>query len=196
MKFLLFYFLLTFSLLAGELKLQSASVSAHTSVLGDSNIDPKNEHLRTKLLMDGSDITSIKGKVSLEMALFKSDKADRDANMYETLNIDKYLYSTYTIHRTIATKTPNLYLLQGELELHGVKQPLEFKARITQDEVTLSIDASSTINVQDYKIEMPCLLGFTLCVDENVAIKAVAIFKKDSLSNTIKHYVDKMISLY
>ena len=196
MKFLVLSLLLGLSLIAGELRLQSGSVSGLTGVIGDGKIDPKNETLSAKLSMDGSDITTLKGTISVEMALFKSENADRDANMYETLETEKFTYSEYEIKRVVATTIANKYILEGILELHGVEKELNFDATITQDETTLSIDAKTKINVEDYNIEMPCLLGFTMCVDENVDIKGKAIFKKSSLSNTIKQYVDKMTSIY
>jgi polyisoprenoid-binding protein YceI len=196
MKIFILSLLVGISLVAGELRLQSGSVSALTGVLGDSKIDPKNEQLTTKLSMNASDITSIRGAISVEMALFNSDNPDRDANMYETLNVEKFISSTYTIKNVVATKTPNKYILKGSLLLHGVTKPLDFDAVITQDDVTLSINASTKINAKHYDIEMPCLLGFTMCVKENIDINGIAIFKKSSLSNTIKHYVDKISTIY
>jgi polyisoprenoid-binding protein YceI len=192
MKILILSFILGVCLVAGELKLQSGSVTALTGVLFDSQISPKNEDLSTSLSMDASDITSIRGTISVEMGLFKSENADRDAYMYEKLEIEKFTSSTYTIKNVIATKTPNMYIIIGELYLHGVTRALELSALITQDDVTLSMDVSSTINAQNYDIKMPCLLGFTMCVDENIDIKGIAIFKKFSLTDTIKNYIEKI----
>ncbi len=178
MKFLVLSLILGMSLIAGELSLQSGSVMGTTGVVGDSNIDPKNNNISTKLLMDGSDITSLHGSVSVEMAMFKSENADRDEHMQETLESEKFALSAYTITAVEALETPNNYILKGELELHGVKNALDFNAKITLAGDTLTIDATSKINVEDYDIEMPCLLGFTMCVDENVAISAAAVLTK------------------
>ncbi|QFR48274.1 YceI family protein [Sulfurimonas lithotrophica] len=178
MKFLVLSIILVLSLFAGELKLQSGSVMGLTSVLGDSKIDPKNDNLLTNLSIDGDDITTLKGTISVEMALFKSQNADRDENMLETLEVEKFTKSIYTIQSVEDTKAPSVYILKGELDLHGVKKALDFNATITQDDMILSIDAKSKINVEDYGIEMPCLLGFTMCVDENVEINGVAVFNK------------------
>lgn len=196
MKVLTILLALTFSLLAGNLTLQSGSVTGLTGVMGDAKIDPQNEALSADVSMMGSDISTIKGSISIELALFKSENADRDANMYETLESEKFTFAKYTINKTTPTNSPNIYRLNGELEFHGVKKELDFEATIMQDEATLSIDAKSRIDVEDFGIEMPCLLGFTMCVNNYVAINGVAIFKKTSLSNTIKQYVDKMSSLY
>jgi polyisoprenoid-binding protein YceI len=178
MKFLVLSLILGLSLIAGELSLKSGSVMGITGVVGDSKIDPKNDTLSSRLSMDGSDITSLQGSINVEMSLFKSSNADRDKHMQETLESEKFTNSTYTIKNVEALDTPNHYILKGELELHGVKKALDFNAKITQDGETLTIDASSNINVEDYDIEMPCLLGFTMCVDENVAISGVAVLTK------------------
>lgn len=178
MKFLFLSLILGITLIAGELKLQSGSVMGITGVVGDSKIDPKNDQLSASLSMDGDDIKSLNGSISVKMAMFKSENADRDEHMQETLESEKFAKSTYTIKSVEALETPDHYNLKGELELHGVINPLDFKAKITLDGNTINIDASSNINVEDYNIDMPCLLGFTMCVDENVAISGVAVLTK------------------
>lgn len=179
MKLLILSMFLGASLIAGNLQLNSGSVSALTGVLGDSKVDPKNESIDAKLSMNGDNPSSLRGTISVEMALFKSDNEDRDENMHETLQSDKFALSTYTIQKVTTTESPDTYVLKGELELHGVIRPLDFNAKITQDETTVKIDAKTTINVEDYNIDMPCLLGFTMCVDENVAINGVAVLNKN-----------------
>ncbi|MCW8839175.1 MAG: YceI family protein [Thiovulaceae bacterium] len=178
MKFLFLSIVLGLSLIAGELTLQSGSISGLTGVLGDSKIDPKSNQLSAQLSIDGDELTSIRGSISVEMAFFKSENADRDENMHETLQSEKFKTSTYTITSVEATKTKDTYILKGELDFHGVKKEQEFNALITQNDATLNIDAKANINFEDYEIEMPCLLGFTMCVDENVAINGIAIFNK------------------
>jgi polyisoprenoid-binding protein YceI len=179
MKFLILSMFLISSLIAGDLQVNSGSVSALTGVLGDSKVDPKNESISAKLSMDGDDLSTIRGTISVEMALFKSDNEDRDENMHETLESEKFALSTYTIKKVKTTESPDSYVLKGELELHGVIKPLDFNAHITQDETTVKIDAKTKINVEDYNIDMPCLLGFTMCVDENVAINGIAVLNKN-----------------
>ncbi|WP_373073467.1 YceI family protein [Sulfurimonas sp.] len=179
MKFLIFSMLLGASLIAGDLQVKSGSVSALTGVLGDSKVDPKFDSINAKLSMDGDDLKSIRGTISVEMAKFKSENADRDENMHETLESEKFAMSNYTINGVEATESPDTYVLKGELELHGVIRPLDFNAKITQDDSTVSIDAKTQINVEDYKIDMPCLLGFTMCVDENVNIDGVVVLNKN-----------------
>jgi len=178
MKFLVLSLILGLSLIAGELTLQSGSVMGLTGVVGDRNIDPKNEQLSAALSMESNDILTLKGTIDVKMAMFKSSNADRDEHMYEALEIEDFANSRYTIKSVEAIDTPDHYTLKGELELHGVKKPLDFKAKITIDGKTVTIEATSKINVEDYDIEMPCLLGFTMCVDENVAINGVAVLSK------------------
>lgn len=179
MKSLILSVLLGASLTAGVLHVNSGSVSALTGVVGDSKIDPKNESISAKLSMEGDDLSSIRGTISVEMIKFKSENKDRDEHMYETLENEKFPLSTYTIKSVKSAKSPNSYVLTGDLEFHGVTKHLDFDAQITQDETSVKIDAKTQINVEDYDIDMPCLLGFTMCVDEHVSINAIAVLNKD-----------------
>jgi len=179
MKFLMLFVLLAVSMFANELKLKDGSVSALTGVLGDAKINPQNNFLNAKLSMSGNELTSIRGTISVEMLRFKSDNEDRDENMYQTLESDKFTYSTYTINNIISTETKDNYVLNGNLKLHGVIKPVNFDAIITQNGTSITIDAKTKINVEDYNIDMPCLLGFTMCVDENVNIHGVTVLEQN-----------------
>lgn len=179
MKFLILSMFLVVSLAAGVLHLKSGSVSALTGVLGDSKVDPKTDSITAKLSMDGDDLNSIHGTISVEMIKFKSENKDRDENMYETLESEEFPLSTYTIKNVESAKSPDDFVLKGELEFHGVTKPLDFNAHITQDETTVKIDANTQINAEDYGLDMPCLLGFTMCVDEHIAINGVAVLNKN-----------------
>src|SRR5690554_5896149 len=97
MKKILMILLLAFPLLALDLELKSGYVAAHTEMFMDKTIDPINNYLNAKVTIDNNDITTIKGKFWVEMALFSSDKARRDESMYEEIQTDEFKVATYTI---------------------------------------------------------------------------------------------------
>ena len=166
MKKILLALLLTIPLLGANLQLNSGSVAAHTEMLMDSTIDPLNNSLNADLTMDGSDVTTLKGKFWVDMNLFKSDKSERDKNMYKEVESDKFKLATYTISSIEKTDGNNSYTINGVLDFHGKEKPLIAKAQIVSVNGTLTINASSMILMSDFGIKMPCMAF--LCVRNQV----------------------------
>lgn len=177
MNKLLMALLLTFPLFAGTLTLKEGFVAAHTEVMGDSTIDPLNTELKANISMDES-IESMKGDFSIEMAFFSSDNEDRDENMHEETEVKEFPLATYTISKVTKEKGDINYNLEGTLNFHGVDKPLRITAEITQDSQSVTIKGTSQINVSDYGIDMPCLGGFFLCVDDKVGLFVKAVLTK------------------
>jgi polyisoprenoid-binding protein YceI len=166
MKKTLLALLLTIPLLGANLQLNSGSVAAHTEMLMDSTIDPLNNSLNADLTMDGSDVTTLKGKFWVDMNLFKSDKSERDKNMYKEVESDKFKLATYTISSIEKADGGNSYTINGVLDFHGKEKPLIAKAQIVSVNGTLTINASSMILMSDFGIKMPCMAF--LCVRNQV----------------------------
>lgn len=178
MKKITLLLLLTLSLFAGKLQLKEGFVAAHTEVLGDSTIDPLNNNLNADLTISDNDITSIKGELSVDMKLFLSDNSDRDENMNETTEVDKFPLASYTITDISKTNDMNAYTITGTLDFHGVQREVNFSAEIVADKGTITISAISKILLSDYVVDAPCLLGFALCVEDKVDIFAKAVLIK------------------
>ncbi len=174
MKNILLILLLSLPLLATNLTLKNGYIAAHTEMLMDSKIDPKNDYLQADLTISDLDITTIKGKFWIEMGLFTSDKSDRDEDMYKDLQTGKFTFATYTISSITKTDTPESYTIDGTLDFHGVQKALSATAEIKNVDGSLSIHAVSEILVSDYGIEMPCL--FFMCVRDKVELIIQASF--------------------
>jgi len=178
MKKILILSLLVSSLLAGNLQLKEGFVAAHTEVLGDSTIDPLNSNLHADLRILGDDITSIRGKLTVDMKLFFSDNKDRDKHMYETTQVNTFPLASYTIVSIQKEKGSNAYTITGTLDFHGVQKKLDFNAEITEKQNRIKISATSKILLGTYDVDAPCLLGFALCVDDKVDLYAKAVLLK------------------
>jgi len=178
MKKITILLLLSLSLFAGNLQLKEGFVAAHTEVLGDSTIDPLNNNLHADLSITDDDITSIKGKLSVDMKLFVSDNSDRDEHMNKTTEADKFPLASYTITQISKAKDTNAYTITGTLDFHGVQKELSFSAEVMTDAETITISAISKILLSEYDIDAPCLLGFALCVEDKVDIFAKAVLIK------------------
>ncbi len=174
MKKILLVLLLSLPLLGTNLVLKNGYVAAHTEMMMDSTIDPVNNYLEADVTIEGNDISSLKGKFWVEMGLFTSDDADRDKNMYESVETDKYKLATYTITNVTKTEEKDIYTINGVLSFHGVEKPLSAKAKITVVNGSLTIDATSKILVSDFGIEPPCLVF--ICVRDQVDLLIKASF--------------------
>ena len=174
MKKILLVLLMSLPLLATNLVLKNGYVAAHTEMMMDSTIDPVNNYLQADVTIDGNDISSLKGKFWVEMNLFTSDNADRDKNMYESVEEGKYKLATYTISSVAKTETKDVYTIDGVLSFHGTDKPLGAQAKIVVVDGSLTIDATSKILVSDFGVEPPCLVF--MCVRDQVDLLIKASF--------------------
>jgi len=175
MKRFLLALLFTLPLFAADLQLKEGFVAAHTEMIMDSTIDPLNSSLKADLKMEGEDLATLKGKLWIEMKLFSSDNDDRDEHMHEANNVKEYPLASYTIS-DITKSDGTAYSINGELDFHGQKRPLVFKAEVTLLENQITINATSSFLVSDYGMEMPCMVF--MCVRDQVDIFAKAVLVK------------------
>jgi len=176
MKKLFYILLLALPLLAGNLQLKEGFVSAHTEMLMDSTIDPLNNSLAADLSIQGDDISTLKGTVSVEVGLFISDKSDRDEHMDEATEALKFPLANYAITKVTKVDGANAYTLTGTLDFHGQKRELIFNAEVLQTDDSLTINATSGFLMSEYGIEPPCLMF--LCVRNPVDLFAKAVLSK------------------
>jgi polyisoprenoid-binding protein YceI len=175
-KKIVFILLCSLPLLAGNLTLKEGFVAAHTEMMMDSTIDPLNNNLTADIKMQGDDLLSLKGKLTVEMSLFVSDNSDRDKHMDEATQVDTYPLASYDITNVTKAEGANNYILEGTLDFHGTKNPLAFNAEIVQADETVTINATSMILVSEYGLEMPCMMF--MCVRDQVDLFAKAVLSK------------------
>ena len=175
MKKLFLALLLTFPLFADGLQLKEGFVAAHTEMMMDGTIDPLNNNLHADMSIAGDDLTSLRGKLWIEMKLFSSDNAKRDTNMHESNEVGKYPLASYTIS-DITKLEGSSYTINGKLDFHGQKRPFTLKAEITSTENEVTINATSSFLVSDYGMEMPCMMF--MCVRDQVDIFAKAVLAR------------------
>ncbi len=160
---------------ASKLQLQEGLIKAHTEVFGDSTIDPSSENIKTDLFMENS-LESLKGKIFLKAGDLVSDNKDRDDHMYETLNTLSHPLISYTINSIVKDdKRDNGYILNGVLELHGVKKELDVDAEMVQNDGLINLRSKFSLKMSDFGIEPPVLLFLTVRdqvdIDVNLDLK-------------------------
>jgi polyisoprenoid-binding protein YceI len=102
--------------------------------------------------------------VRAEVASFASGDANRDAHMQEVLDVARF---PHVIFKGIAdaaglsggTATADPLPIDGELELHGVKQRLRVPVRVElRPDGTAHVRASLDVSLDAHRVERPALL--------------------------------------
>ena len=161
---------LTLWLPAEELLFSHGTVTAHTEILGDSEINPSTDTIVSNLKMD-SDFTSIRGNIEVSVIALQSPNKKRDMDMVETMESHKYPIATYTF--TSVTKENNAYLIQGELNLHGVTKAVTINAKFDELNNSIKLTGNTTILMTDFDIEPPTLFFFSVRDQVDLSIDVV-----------------------
>jgi polyisoprenoid-binding protein YceI len=145
--------------IAANLNVQKGEVIAHTEVFGESQINPSSKSIKAELTIDDK-IKSIKGKIYFDTISLISQKEDRDKNMYELLNIQKYKIISFDILSVVKNETN--YTINGDLTLNGTKRNITVQSNIQELNNQLLLDGDFSFNLTDFKLEPPTLLFLTV----------------------------------
>ncbi len=154
---LLLGFIMSSSLFSGSLVFTKGDVMAHTSVFGDSTINPHSSTVVSHLTIDNQDITTLKGSVDVSLVNFKSDNSERDEHMGEALDIKKYTQTTYTI-QSVTPSTNGQYTIAGTLNLHGTTKPITLKGEVITQNNQVTIKVETSFKMSEFGIQPPKLL--------------------------------------
>lgn len=115
------------------------------------------------------------GKIKLVVPAnsLKTGIGKRDAHTLEALETDNYKDITLVVPRS-KLKFPEdgaskSGVATGSFTMHGVTKPLKFTYRAKRTGSDYHVQALAQIDIRDYKVEPPCLLG--VCVDPEVKLK-------------------------
>ena len=155
-KRLIWLLVFPLTLLSGNLNLENGSIKAHTEVFGDSAIEPAVNTLNADLNIDGNNLESVKGVISFQIKDFLSTNSGRDEHMQEMFEMDKYPSISFEILK-ISKENQN-YMVDGVMDVHGVKKSLILPVDIQQDGNTIIMHSDFMVKVTDYGMEPPTLL--------------------------------------
>jgi polyisoprenoid-binding protein YceI len=142
-------------------------------------------HLRHKLhpmdgrtsAIEGKAVVAADGKVMtmvrVPVSTFDSGDANRDANMRETLEASRHpfvvLKGVTRVDLPVANGRAVPVTLRGELDFHGVKQPIEVPTSVEfAADGSARVTAKLKVSLEAYRIERPSLLF--LKVDDDCEI--------------------------
>ncbi len=164
---------LTLWLPAAELLFSHGTVTAHTEILGDSEIDPTTDTIVSKLRMDNG-FTSIRGSVEVSVIALQSPNKKRDLDMVETMESEKYPIAIYLFQSV--TQANDAYLIQGALTLHGVTKDVNITATLNELNNSVKLTGNTSILMTDFGIEPPTLFFFS--VRDQVDLHIDVVFDK------------------
>lgn len=158
----------------------AALALAASSIAGQTfSVDPGASairfHLNHKLHTIEGRSTAIEGKavvnadgkvlamVRVPVATFDSGDGNRDANMRETLEAGRHPYvvlkGVTSLPVPAATGTPIAVSLRGELDFHGVKQPVEVPLSVKfAADGTARVTGELKVSLEAFHVERPALL--------------------------------------
>jgi polyisoprenoid-binding protein YceI len=144
---------------AASLNIQKGEITAHTEVFGDSEINQSSKNINTLLTIDEK-IESIKGKIYFETITLISQKEDRDKNMHELLNTEKYKTILFDITNIVKNETD--YTINGILTLNGVKKDISTRSNIQEQNSQILFTGKFSFNLTDFNLEPPTMFFLTV----------------------------------
>ena len=103
---------------------------------------------------------------------FDSGNSNRDSHAIEVLDALKYPNITFSA-ANILEDGENL-TIKGNLTFHGVTKPLELKAKKTLTKSSIKVDGAFEINMDDYGVEPPGLMGIK--TNKEIKLKYSMVF--------------------
>jgi len=103
---------------------------------------------------------------------FDSQNSNRDSHALEVLEALKFPNVTFSSTRILGEG--NALKVQGKLTFHGVTREIEFPITLKPTATAVEVSGGFTVQMQDYQIESPTLLGIKTKEDIRLQFKVLA----------------------
>ena len=150
---------LSLAAIASSLNIKKGEIIAHTEVFGDSQISPSTKEINTFLTIQ-KEVESIRGKIYFDTITLISQKRDRDSNMYELLNFQKYKNISFDISNIV--KNENGYYINGDLTLNGITKNITTNGEIINNKDAILLKGGFSFNLTDFNLEPPTMFFLTV----------------------------------
>ena len=150
---------LSLAAIASSLNIKKGEIIAHTEVFGDSQINPSTKEINTFLTIQ-KEVESIRGKIYFDTITLISQKRDRDSNMYELLNFQKYKNISFDISNIV--KNENGYYINGDLTLNGITKNITTNGEIINNKDAILLKGGFSFNLKDFNLEPPTMFFLTV----------------------------------
>ena len=150
---------LSLAAIASSLNIKKGEIIAHTEVFGDSQISPSTKEINTFLTIQ-KEVESIRGKIYFDTITLISQKRDRDSNMYELFNFQKYKNISFDISNIV--KNENGYYINGDLTLNGITKNITTNGEIINNKDAILLKGGFSFNLTDFNLEPPTMFFLTV----------------------------------
>ena len=150
---------LSLAAIASSLNIKKGEIIAHTEVFGDSQINPSTKEINTFLTIQ-KEVESIRGKIYFDTITLISQKRDRDSNMYELFNFQKYKNISFDISNIV--KNENGYYINGDLTLNGITKNITTNGEIINNKDAILLKGGFSFNLTDFNLEPPTMFFLTV----------------------------------
>lgn len=112
----------------------------------------------------------------VDLTTFDTGINKRDKDMRETLETDQYPFAEFfgklVSDFDIEDNSPQPATVRGDFTIHGVTREVEIDGTLQKASDGLELQASWTINIEDYNIEPPGILFYRVDENQDVEIEA------------------------
>lgn len=103
---------------------------------------------------------------------FDSQNSSRDSHALEVLEALKFPNVTFSSSQVVAQGDG--WMVKGKLTFHGVSREIEFPITIKPNATTVEVSGGFVVQMQEYQIESPTLLGIKTKEDIRLKFKVLA----------------------
>lgn len=109
---------------------------------------------------------------SAKVISFDSRNSNRDSNAFEKLEALAFPRISFTSASIITN--PDKITINGNLTFHGVVKPMTIHARTSMKDDKMKVEGSFPVNLKDFGIVPPALLG--TAIKEEIMVKFTFVF--------------------
>ncbi len=131
----------------------------------------ESKEVNSIILTDETKTTIFQVAVSAKVSTFDSKNANRDSHMMEVTEALKYPNVTFV--STSVTIEGGDFTSMGSLTFHGISQPVALKGKLTKEGNKLIFTGEFNLNMTQFKIEPPSLMGINTNDDFKLEFKMV-----------------------
>lgn len=134
--------------------------------------DGVSKEVKSVIVTDEKKVEIKQVAVTVKIASFDSQNANRDSHCIEVTEALKYPNINFV--STKIEQNGNKLKVTGNLTFHGVSQAITFDANIKNIKNKIQVEGGFEVKMTKFKIEPPSLLGVS--TDDNIKLKFIAVY--------------------
>lgn len=120
----------------------------------------------------------------IDLETFETGIGKRDKDMRETLHTDEYPFAEFfgklVSDFDTQDSSPQSAIVRGEFKIHGVTREIKIDGTLQKIPEGLKVQASWTLNIENYNIEPPGILFYRVDENQDIEIEATLTATDDA----------------